>query len=93
MPRRLQMSLGQSYGRFRGVPTGGTVPVRTADSKGASSWFTKMDRNHDGDVSEHEFIGSAEDFRKLDANGDGLISALEAQQFEARLIKEKDKKH
>jgi hypothetical protein len=37
-----------------------------------------MDRNHDGDVSAREFLGTAEDFRKLDADGDGLIDAKEA---------------
>ncbi len=43
-------------------------------------WFRKMDRNHDGDVSLQEFLGSREAFRKLDRNGDGLISLEEAEQ-------------
>jgi Ca2+-binding EF-hand superfamily protein len=42
------------------------------------AWFTKMDRNGDGDVSLREFVGPIELFRKLDRNGDGLISPDEA---------------
>jgi Ca2+-binding EF-hand superfamily protein len=42
------------------------------------AWFTKMDRNGDGEVSQREFLGPIEMFRKLDRNGDGLISPDEA---------------
>ena len=42
-------------------------------------WFRKMDRNHDGDLSPREFLGSREDFDRLDANHDGLIDAKEAE--------------
>lgn len=42
-------------------------------------WFQKMDRNHDGDVSRREFLGSDAEFRKIDGDGDGLISSAEAQ--------------
>jgi Ca2+-binding EF-hand superfamily protein len=44
----------------------------------AVSWFRHMDRNHDGDVSPREFLGTADDFRRLDADGDGLIDPREA---------------
>jgi Ca2+-binding EF-hand superfamily protein len=44
----------------------------------APTWFKKMDRNRDGDVSRREFLGSKEDFDRIDANGDGLIDADEA---------------
>ncbi len=47
------------------------------------SWFRKMDRNGDGDVSRREFIGSPEEFRKLDRDGDGLISVEEAEADDA----------
>jgi Ca2+-binding EF-hand superfamily protein len=53
-------------------------------------WFRKMDRNHDGDVSRREFLGSDEEFRKIDADGDGLISAEEAERYDALLRKEKE---
>jgi Ca2+-binding EF-hand superfamily protein len=92
IPRRLSVSIGQGgFQRFRTVAvtsSGGMAPTRAA-AKSAPLWFSKMDRNHDGDLSPREFLGSAEDFRKLDADGDGLISAEEARQFEARLPKEK----
>lgn len=42
-------------------------------------WFQKMDRNHDGDVSRREFLGTEEEFRKIDRDGDGLISIEEAR--------------
>ena len=41
-------------------------------------WFRKMDRNHDGDVSASEYLGTAADFSAADKNADGLIDAAEA---------------
>jgi Ca2+-binding EF-hand superfamily protein len=52
-------------------------------------WFRKMDRNRDGDVSRKEWMFSEEKFREIDSNGDGLISAAEAQAYDARLRKRK----
>jgi Ca2+-binding EF-hand superfamily protein len=52
-------------------------------------WFQKMDRNHDGDVSRREFLGTDEEFARLDTDGDGLISVEEAEQADARLRKPK----
>lgn len=46
------------------------------------TWFAKMDRNRDGDVSRREFLFSAEAFRRVDADGDGLISPDEAEKAE-----------
>jgi Ca2+-binding EF-hand superfamily protein len=53
-------------------------------------WFRKMDRNHDGDVSRREFLGTDEEFRKIDDDGDGLISVDEADKADKRFRKEKD---
>lgn len=38
-----------------------------------------MDRNNDGDLSVHEFIGPLSTFEKLDADHDGLIDQQEAE--------------
>jgi len=43
------------------------------------TWFRKMDRNRDGDVSRKEFLFRDELFRKIDTDGDGLISRQEAE--------------
>jgi Ca2+-binding EF-hand superfamily protein len=62
------------------VPAGASVrrprPAKTTDQP--PEWFTKMDRNGDGEISPAEFLGSREQFDKLDSNHDGLIDAAEA---------------
>ncbi len=62
-----------------GVLVGPSRPVPVGESvRSLPTWFTKMDRNGDGDVSLKEFVGPLELFRKLDRDGDGLISPAEA---------------
>ena len=56
------------------------VPARMPDR--GPAWFRKMDRNHDGDVSMREFLGTPEEFKKIDTDGDGLISPEEAERYE-----------
>lgn len=51
---------------------------RGTPAQGAPSWFIKMDRNNDGDVSRREFLGPAADFDRLDTDHDGLLDAAEA---------------
>ena len=46
---------------------------------GPPEWFTRMDRNGDGDLTLKEFLGDGSDFRKLDINRDGLIEPKEAR--------------
>jgi hypothetical protein len=65
----------------------GAAPAPTA----GPVWFRKMDRNHDGDVSRREFLGTDEEFRRLDADGDGLISAAEASRADDLLRKGKQR--
>jgi len=91
--RRLEMSIGPGQGRrFRVVQARNVMRPQARVSKSAPLWFTKMDRNGDGDISPREFIGRVEDFRKLDADGDGLISIEEARQYEEQLKKNKEVK-
>ncbi len=73
----------------RGVDDRSEAEARVARGRAARStakastagplWFRKMDRNNDGDVSPHEFVGPLEAFKKLDANHDGLVDRDEAE--------------
>lgn len=70
-------------GQFGGVQIpAGTMATSAAPRRGPL-WFRKMDRNGDGDVSQHEFLGSRDDFRRIDTDGDGLISLEEARRADA----------
>ena len=53
------------------------APAAQAPAAGPS-WFRKMDRNRDGDISRREFLGPRADFERLDRDHDGLIDAEEA---------------
>jgi Ca2+-binding EF-hand superfamily protein len=57
---------------------GATVSTAKAGTSGPL-WYRKMDRNNDGDISLHEFVGPLETFRRLDANHDGFIDREEAE--------------
>ena len=51
---------------------------QTTASRVAPAWFTRMDRNGDGDLTLREFLGTETDFDALDTNDDGFIEAEEA---------------
>lgn len=44
------------------------------------SWFQRMDRNNDGDLTWNEFLGPREVFHRIDKDGDGLIDPQEAEE-------------
>lgn len=87
LPRTLQVTMGQgnTFGRsqFDFFNQRNRAPKRVAIN-GVPAWFTKMDRNADGDVSRKEWLGTEETFSEIDTDGDGLISAAEARAFEAK---------
>jgi Ca2+-binding EF-hand superfamily protein len=81
VPRQFQMVISQARVQPAASGPGLERPFdrpRVERTRGPV-WFRKMDRNHDGDVSPAEFLGSPEDFRRIDADGDGLIDVDEAE--------------
>jgi hypothetical protein len=60
--------------------------VRQAPERGPT-WFARMDRNGDGDVSRREFLGTPEQFDPLDLDRDEVISPDEAEAADKRLRK------
>jgi Ca2+-binding EF-hand superfamily protein len=79
IPRGYRLTIGRGPLRVRpGVVVEkvgfGESPAGT---RGAT-WFERMDRNRDGDVSRREFLGSRAQFERFDRDGDGLIDAKEA---------------
>ena len=81
VPQRIRLEV------VRGVdapPDARAVPVTAAMSTAKASsagptWFRKMDRNNDGDLSPHEFVGPLEAFEALDTDHDGFIDRQEAE--------------
>jgi len=64
---------------------------RTPDK--GPTWFRKMDRNADGDVSRLEFLGTKAEFDAIDGDRDGLISLPEAEAWDRKARRgEGDKK-
>lgn len=62
-------------------PVNRPTPI-VRDPAAGPTWFQRMDRNRDGDVSQREFLGSLELFGRMDRNGDGWIDAAEAADYE-----------
>jgi Ca2+-binding EF-hand superfamily protein len=82
IPRRFEAPLSLGMTRELGPRLTPRFPnglIRQSQPQPGPTWFHKMDRNRDGDVSRREFLGTEEDFRKLDLDGDGLISLQEAE--------------
>lgn len=52
---------------------------RLQSSETGPVWFTRMDANRDGVVSQREFLGPLEDFAAFDGNRDGLLQVDEVR--------------
>ncbi|MDB5350344.1 MAG: hypothetical protein JWN86_1591 [Planctomycetota bacterium] len=83
IPHHYQLTLGR--GSLAGL--GFAVPMAVAGPMAAPapvpagsgpSWFRKMDRNRDGDISRREFHGNRAQFSRLDRDKDDLIDPSEA---------------
>ena len=82
IPHHYQLSIGRGQITAVGMnafnaPRMMAPPADQAPAAGPS-WFRKMDRNRDGDISRREFLGPRADFERLDRDHDGLIDAEEA---------------
>jgi Ca2+-binding EF-hand superfamily protein len=55
-----------------------------AAGQAGPDWFRNMDRNHDGDLTPREFLGTAADFSSADTDHDGLVDAQEAAAVRAK---------
>jgi Ca2+-binding EF-hand superfamily protein len=80
IPHHYQLTIGRGRVAGTGMSHGFAVMASPPDKlpTAGPSWFLKMDRNHDGDISEREFLGPTKEFTRLDRDGDGLIDADEA---------------
>ena len=76
LPAHFLIGLGRSP--VSGPGRHGAPGARSTNAILGPSWFWKMDRNGDGDVSRREFLGGGEAFDLLDADHDGLLDANEA---------------
>jgi Ca2+-binding EF-hand superfamily protein len=82
IPHHFEMSIGR--GQITGIGMPSIVAARMTSAPAAQAtpagptWFRKMDRNGDGDISRREFLGPRADFERLDGDRDGLIDADEA---------------
>jgi len=82
IPHHFQLSIGRGQITAVGMSAFSAAgmmasPVTQAPAAGPS-WFRKMDRNRDGDISRREFLGPRAQFERLDRDRDGLIDAEEA---------------
>lgn len=83
IPQLYQVSFGPGQPQFRGVQIPGQTTRSTDDSSTnpavAPKWFTKLDRNGDGELARREFPGTRAEFEKLDENSDGVVDVEEAE--------------
>lgn len=62
---------------FTQVPVDGPG---NSEATNGPNWFVQMDSNRDGELSQNEFLGNLEQFRKLDRDADGFIVTSEVKE-------------
>lgn len=67
---------GGNYGMFNRMD----VAANQSDTSSGPTWFSRMDKNRDGEVSQREFLGDVSIFKNLDQNQDGFIDLAESVQ-------------
>jgi len=77
-PDRMQRR-GMDDAMATGVPIARTLPTS------GPTWFRRMDRNQDGDLSWREFLGERGTFDQLDTDKNGMIDLDEAMAGDQRL--------
>ncbi|MEX2286446.1 MAG: hypothetical protein WD648_05100, partial [Planctomycetaceae bacterium] len=82
IPEHFRLELSRANPGLPGLPRAAVNRPRTRETQpiapSGPTWFQKMDRNQDGDVSQREFLGPASAFERLDTNHDELLDATEA---------------
>ena len=76
---RLTFSFGrnQTFDRNTGAMNAPLTPRLRSQGTGPT-WYRRMDRNLDGDITWREFLGSRKQFDQLDVNSDEMIDVTEA---------------
>ena len=74
LPRNYRLTIARS----NLAKVDSNVGRNEGNSSTSPPWFSRMDRNQDGEVSLREFAGPLPYFRRLDRNGDGTLAPFEA---------------
>jgi Ca2+-binding EF-hand superfamily protein len=74
------MVIGLARGSLENIDALFTPPpvIVRSPAENAPRWFTAMDANGDGAISQREFLGSPEKFAEFDADKNGLLELAEA---------------
>ena len=80
---RLTFSFGRNQSFTPNAnPMNQPLTPRLRSQANGATWYRRMDRNLDGDITWREFLGSREQFRALDLNSDEMIDVTEASATE-----------